>query len=317
MWCRPAEHLLVGADVEAGEVEEGQQVAVADVEEEVVAAGVVAVLEDLRQRELEQLLVEAHRALDVGAHQREVVQPAGRRGWPVGAFSQVRRLDVLALRVDGRAGRRGTSRLGCCSCNADHHPGGWLSRRRRPGDFPHAVAARAVAVSGGVLPAGAGRPPRRVARPVDARLGGAAAAAAIPARDSRCHTAYVPADALRRPARRASGGTVALVACCDEHALRPDILGIDDDGLPGASWASSSSEPVEDLRVDFEDGYGDRPADEEDGHARAAGAVWRAPQTRASGLRIKSFEPATRARALRTLDLLLVRGPGACLTGSS
>ena len=51
---QPAEHLLVRADVEAGEVEERQQVAVADVEEEVVGAGVVAVLEDLRERELQQ-----------------------------------------------------------------------------------------------------------------------------------------------------------------------------------------------------------------------------------------------------------------------
>jgi len=33
-------------------------------------------------------------------------------------------------------------------------------------------------------------------------------------------------------------------------------------------------EPVEDFRIDFEDGYGNRPDDEEDGHAASAG--WRA-----------------------------------------
>ncbi len=89
-----------------------------------------------------------------------------------------------------------------------------------------------------------------------------------------------------------------------EHAPRPDILGIDDE-VYARVVGKLEQEPVEDLRVDFEDGYGDRPAADEDGHARAAGAVLAAPQTRASGLRIKSFEPATRARALRTLDLLL------------
>ena len=35
--------------------------------------------------------------------------------------------------------------------------------------------------------------------------------------------------------------------------------------------AKLGREPVEDLRIDFEDGYGIRPDDEEDGHARSAG----------------------------------------------
>src|SRR3712207_8111544 len=44
-----AEDLGVRADVQAGEVEEGEQVAVADVEEEVRGPGVVAVLDQLGQ----------------------------------------------------------------------------------------------------------------------------------------------------------------------------------------------------------------------------------------------------------------------------
>ena len=56
-----AEHLPYGAEVEAGEVEEGQGVAVADVEEEVRRARVVAVLEQLGQREAEEPLVEVDR----------------------------------------------------------------------------------------------------------------------------------------------------------------------------------------------------------------------------------------------------------------
>jgi hypothetical protein len=71
---QPAQHLGVRAEVEAGQVEEREQVAVADVEEEVVGAGVVAVLEDLGQPELQQALVEVDGRADVGADQRDVVQ---------------------------------------------------------------------------------------------------------------------------------------------------------------------------------------------------------------------------------------------------
>ena len=48
-----AEHLGVGPDVEAGKVEERDQVPVADVEEEVRRPWVVAVLDQLGQREAE------------------------------------------------------------------------------------------------------------------------------------------------------------------------------------------------------------------------------------------------------------------------
>lgn len=67
-------------------------------------------------------------------------------------------------------------------------------------------------------------------------------------------------------------------------------------------------EPVEDLRIDFEDGYGRRSDDEEDGHARdAAGEVARGVELgtlpTGLGLRIKALTSETRARSLRTLDL--------------
>src|SRR3954447_6210092 len=78
-----AEHLGVGADVEAGEVEERQQVAVADVEEEVRRARVVPVLDELGERETEHVLVEAHGPFHIAADQRGVVQAAGRRGRPL------------------------------------------------------------------------------------------------------------------------------------------------------------------------------------------------------------------------------------------
>ncbi|MGA8041022.1 MAG: phosphoenolpyruvate kinase [Acidimicrobiia bacterium] len=69
-------------------------------------------------------------------------------------------------------------------------------------------------------------------------------------------------------------------------------------------------EPVEDYRIDFEDGYGHRPDDEEDGHARGAAlAMAEAADTGALspyvGIRIKSLTGELHRRALRTLDLFV------------
>ena len=67
-------------------------------------------------------------------------------------------------------------------------------------------------------------------------------------------------------------------------------------------------EPVEDFRIDFEDGYGNRPDAEEDGHAEA-GALELARGHREGtaatfgGIRIKPLSPELAARSLRTLDL--------------
>ena len=71
-----AAHALPRAEVEAGEVEEGDQVAITHVEEEVVGPLVVPVLDDLAQRELQDLGVEPDGPLHVGAEQRGVVDPA-------------------------------------------------------------------------------------------------------------------------------------------------------------------------------------------------------------------------------------------------
>ena len=78
-WCKPTQHLLIGGEVEPREIEEGQRVAVPDVEEEMGRAAVVAVLEDLGERELEDALVEIDRSLDIGHEQRHVVDAASRR----------------------------------------------------------------------------------------------------------------------------------------------------------------------------------------------------------------------------------------------
>lgn len=69
-------------------------------------------------------------------------------------------------------------------------------------------------------------------------------------------------------------------------------------------------EPVEDLRIDFEDGYGNRPDSEEDSHAQsAAGDVARADAAGTLppfiGIRIKPLSQELQARSLRTLDLFV------------
>ncbi len=69
-------------------------------------------------------------------------------------------------------------------------------------------------------------------------------------------------------------------------------------------------EPVEDFRIDFEDGYGNRPDHEEDEHAKLAAqeVALGLKQGRLPpfiGIRIKPFSPELRARSIRTLDLFI------------
>jgi citrate lyase beta subunit len=74
--------------------------------------------------------------------------------------------------------------------------------------------------------------------------------------------------------------------------------------------AKLEREPVEDLRIDFEDGYGHRTDEEEDGHAlEAARQVARGFKEDLLppfiGIRIKPMSADQGARAIRTLDLFL------------
>jgi citrate lyase beta subunit len=69
-------------------------------------------------------------------------------------------------------------------------------------------------------------------------------------------------------------------------------------------------EPVEDFRIDFEDGYGNRPDEEEDGHAESAGGEVAAGMKGNTlppfiGIRIKPLTEELRQRSLRTLDIFL------------
>lgn len=74
--------------------------------------------------------------------------------------------------------------------------------------------------------------------------------------------------------------------------------------------AKLSSEPVEDFRIDFEDGFGNRSDEEEDEHAvRAANALVDAIDAGTAppfyGIRIKPLTRTLWQRSLRTLDLFI------------
>jgi citrate lyase beta subunit len=69
-------------------------------------------------------------------------------------------------------------------------------------------------------------------------------------------------------------------------------------------------EPIEDYRLDFEDGYGTRPDREEDGHAASAAREVAESMTAGTlppfiGIRIKPLSRELQARSLRTLDIFV------------
>jgi citrate lyase beta subunit len=89
-------------------------------------------------------------------------------------------------------------------------------------------------------------------------------------------------------------------------------------GADGRLWATIHervthklrTSPLEDFRIDFEDGYGTRSDEEEDGHAKSAALEvakeWRAKSLPPFlGIRIKSFSEPCFRRGYRTLDLFL------------
>jgi citrate lyase beta subunit len=155
---------------------------------------------------------------------------------------------------------------------------------------------------------------------IDARLADADAAltADYPGDRGRrqpVHTVYVPADrydsaTVRGWAHGAKQALNAHVGSATEFAEALDLS-------PGVSAdvydrirRKLDDEAVEDLRIDFEDGYGVRPDDDEDAAAVATAkdlAASIAAQTSAPfhGIRVKSFEAPFRRRGVRTLQLFV------------
>ncbi|RFS85348.1 aldolase [Actinomadura spongiicola] len=126
------------------------------------------------------------------------------------------------------------------------------------------------------------------------------------------HTVYVPADRFSRTTP-ADFGAEAL-RLLNTHApgdgsfgavfaLGPELAG----PVRERVAAKLATEPVEDVRIDFEDGYGTRSDAEEDAHVeQVVEAVAAAYQVKALphywGVRVKSFADGGHARSMRTLD---------------
>jgi len=129
------------------------------------------------------------------------------------------------------------------------------------------------------------------------------------------HTVYGGAQ-LFSPDTTAKLGAIALKAL-REHA--PDAgtlanaLGLNAplaERIYPRVVAKLDREPVEDYRIDFEDGFGTRPDAEEDDVAKKAAAAAAAGMKSgtlppAIGIRIKNLGPETERRGLRTLSLFL------------
>ncbi len=128
------------------------------------------------------------------------------------------------------------------------------------------------------------------------------------------HTVYVSGDLFHADLASAWGRS-AQRAIDDHRELFATVAGAPQ--IVDLVHGTLRSEPIEDLRIDFEDGYGDRGDAEEDADVQAAAAALAgaaqagtAPPYR--GIRFKSLEAPTRRRGLRTLTLfvshLLERG---------
>ncbi len=125
------------------------------------------------------------------------------------------------------------------------------------------------------------------------------------------HTAYVPADRVTA-ATPAEWGAAALELLDRHHDVLAGIDGTD--ALPTVR-EQLGQRPIQDLRIDFEDGYGFRADAEEDRAATDAGAAL-AEWARQSGgptnlgIRMKGLGGTERTRALRTLELVLAAAGG-------
>lgn len=131
------------------------------------------------------------------------------------------------------------------------------------------------------------------------------------------HTVYIPGNRYSAT-MPADWGSTALTAAKDVGGL--DAVA----ALVGASSATDcepetlaalvenklTTEPIEDLRIDFEDGYGTFDDATEDADVAQAIAALRialdaGTSTPFVGTRFKCFEAGTRARGLRTLDMFV------------
>lgn len=128
------------------------------------------------------------------------------------------------------------------------------------------------------------------------------------------HTVYVPGDKYTADLPAAWGANALATAgnAAGLAKLAAKLNLAEPERLGELVAAKLASEPIEDLRLDFEDGFGNRPDAEEDAAVLAAAdsvsaavAAGKAPAY--IGIRFKCFEAETRTRGIRTLDLFITR----------
>lgn len=135
------------------------------------------------------------------------------------------------------------------------------------------------------------------------------------------HTVYGGAHLFRADSAQKLGalGLAALDEYAADARSLHEALGFAAPGVDPIAFAATvrariveklQREPVEDFRIDFEDGYGNRPDAEEDGHAQSAAEQVAAGAAAATlppfiGIRIKPMSNELHARSLRTLDLFV------------
>ena len=129
------------------------------------------------------------------------------------------------------------------------------------------------------------------------------------------HTVYGGAHLFRSDSAQKLGS--AALKILDEYAPDARVFGevlALDPSLSGTVRTRVADKlrrgAVEDFRIDFEDGYGNRPDDEEDGHAHSAAAEVAAGLQAGTlppfiGIRIKPLSRELHGRSLRTLDLFV------------
>jgi hypothetical protein len=127
-----------------------------------------------------------------------------------------------------------------------------------------------------------------------------------------CQTSYVGAHEVHAQTARDLGDAAlrALHAHAPDAPSFADLLEVDVTvaaSVRARTVRKLQSEPVEDLRVDFEDGYGVRPDDEEDAHVDAAVAALAEAHAAGVlppffGMRTKPLVDASGVRSVRTTE---------------
>lgn len=141
------------------------------------------------------------------------------------------------------------------------------------------------------------------------------------------HTVYGGAHLFRADSAQKLGAAAlrALEEYAPDSATLAHVLGVEVDEMLAQKIFERvveklQREPVEDFRLDFEDGYGNRADAEEDGHAASSAIeVGRGVKAQSLppfiGIRIKPLSEDLRFRSIRTLDIFVTellhetRGP--------